>query len=86
MHAHLSWRLSINELFIDLVCFGNQLSGALGLLVLFTGHPKLDVLIAELALEERAEGGQAIWQKDIWKSLGRVISRTTNSIRAAAWL
>lgn len=63
MLAHLSWRLSINELFIDLVCFGDQLGGALGLLVLFTGHPKLDVLITELALEERAEGGQAIWRK-----------------------
>lgn len=48
VNVNLSRRLHVDELLVDPVGFGGQFSGALGLLIVLTGHPELYVLIAEL--------------------------------------
>lgn len=62
--VYLSWCLDINELLEDLVGFRHKLGGALDFFVLFTGHPKLDILVTELCLEKCAERRQPIFVRD----------------------
>lgn len=50
--AHLFRRLDGNKVVVDLLRFGGQLL-RLGVLVLFAREPKLEVLVAELAEQER---------------------------------
>lgn len=46
----------------DLVSFGHKLGWTLYFFVLLAGHPKLNILVAELGLEKWPEGSQAIWK------------------------
>lgn len=61
VYVNLSWRLHVDELLVDLVGFGSQFGGVLNLLVVLTGHPELDVLIAELRLQKGPEHHQPIF-------------------------
>lgn len=61
-HTHLSWCLNINEFMEDLVSFRHKLGWTLYFFVLLAGHPKLNILVAELGLEKWPEGSQAIWK------------------------
>lgn len=57
----LSGSLRLDEVLVDLLGFVGHLHWVLGLLEVLAGHPELDVLVAELRLQEAAEGSQAIW-------------------------
>lgn len=52
--------LGLDELLVDLLGLLRHLHGGLGFLVVLTGHPKLDVLLAELGAQEAAEAGEPI--------------------------
>lgn len=60
--AHLFRRLDGNKVVVDLLRFGGQLL-RLGVLVLFAREPKLEVLVAELAEQERPVQRGAIFEK-----------------------
>lgn len=58
----LSGSLRLDEVLIDLLGLGGHLCRVLGLLEVLAGHPELDVLIAELRLQEATESGQTIYE------------------------
>lgn len=60
----LSGRLHVDELVVDLGGFGGQFGGVLDLLVILTGHPELNVLVAELGLQEGPEHHQPIFVRE----------------------
>lgn len=61
--SDLSRSLSLDEILIDLLGLGSHFHRVFDLLELFTGRPELDILIAELRLQEAAESIQAICRK-----------------------
>lgn len=58
--VHLSGSLRLDEVFIDLFGFGGHLHGVLGLLEVLAGHPELNILIAELGLQEASESMETV--------------------------
>lgn len=60
----LSGSLRLDEVFVDLLGLGGHLHRVLGLLEILAGHPELDILIAELRLQEAAESTQTIWWRE----------------------
>lgn len=58
--SDLSWSLRLDEILVDLLGLGSHFHRVLGLLEVLAGHPELHVLVAELRLQEAAEGIQTI--------------------------
>lgn len=58
--SDLSWSLCLDEILVDLLGLGSHFHRVLGLLEVLAGHPELDILIAELRLQEAAEGIQPV--------------------------
>lgn len=74
MNCYLFGSFTPDELLVDAVGSGHQLFGRLERLEVFTRRPKLDVLLAELRLQEDTEGSFSICE------------RRKTSVRAAAWM
>lgn len=60
----LSGSIRLDEVLVYLLGLGSHLHRALGLLEVLAGHPKLNVLLTELRLQEASEGSQTIWERD----------------------
>lgn len=75
--SDLSWSLRLDEILVDLLGFGSHFHRVLGLLEVLTGHPELHVLLAELRLQEAAEGIQTICRESGKSVEGHLISPGT---------
>lgn len=72
--SDLSWSLGLDEILVDLLGFGGHFHRVLGLLEVLAGHPELDVLLAELRLQEAAEGIQTVCRENGKSVEGHLIS------------
>ena len=59
-HCYLLRRFSSNELLVDLLGPRRHSEGRLDLFVVFTGEPKLNILVTEFRFEESSESSQPI--------------------------
>lgn len=67
----LSWPLRLDKVLVDFLGFGSHLHWVLCFLEVLTGHPKFNVLVTELGLQEATERYKTIWKtKETGKNTG----------------